>query len=185
MKSLHVGSQHARHEGINISFSAVLHQRQPGTMCPDTPAKVPRKVSLGSHVQPCFSSASRTAELAYLREVSHRSSWWPCFWSLGPTLATEPSGTVTRPWRDESNPYKSINQAWNLGGGGPCFWNRAMHERYLIPWTPENFGLKNRLMHWPHAWAIFPLDIWIEEMSGLFSVYFHLVSTEEKSDLET
>lgn len=40
-------------------------------------------------------------------------------------------------------------------------------------------------MRWPHEWAIFPLDIWIEEMSGLFSVYFHLVSTEENSDLET
>lgn len=29
-------------------------QRQPDTMCLDTPAKVPRKASLSSHIQPCF-----------------------------------------------------------------------------------------------------------------------------------
>lgn len=65
---------------------------------------------------PTSSLASRTAELAYLGEASHTSSWWPCFWSLGPTLAAEHSGMVTRPWRDDSDPYKSINQAGNLGG---------------------------------------------------------------------
>lgn len=94
-------------------------------MCPDTPAKLPKKTSLSSHVQPCFSSASRTAELAYLGEVSHTSSWWPCFWSLGPTLAAEHSGMKTRPWRVDSNPYKSINQAGNLGGSMPMEWSHA------------------------------------------------------------
>lgn len=63
-------------------------------------------------------------------------------WHLSIHCAMEP-----RPCRNVSYPYKSTNQAWNLGG--PCLWNGAMHKRHLIPLDSREFWL----WKWSHELA--------------------------------